>query len=61
MTIRYNGHPVVGFALGDLPATPVAAPKPKSEWPMLFASSFVGAAATWAIDETARYVRGWRR
>jgi hypothetical protein len=28
---------------------------------MLFATSIVSAAAGWAIDETARYVRGRRR
>jgi hypothetical protein len=56
--MNYNGHPVVGF--GEEQPTPPTT-KPKSEWPMLFATSIVSAAAGWAIDETARYVRGRRR
>lgn len=57
--IRYNGHPVVGF--GQEALTPPAATTTSSEWPMMLASSVVGAAATWAIEETARAFRGRRR
>jgi hypothetical protein len=60
MTIRYNGCPVVGFGVSEMPTPPTVVPK-ASPWPMVLASSVVSAAAGWAIDEIAHRVRGKRR
>jgi hypothetical protein len=50
MTIRFNGHPVIGFGASEEPAPP-----PKvSPWPMVLATSVVSAATGWAIEEIAR-------
>ncbi len=61
MTIRYNGRPVVGFALGEAPPPPTSALKTSSPWPMVLATSVVNAAAGWAIEEVARNVRRKKR
>lgn len=58
MTVRYNGHPVVGF--GEEP-TPPTTTKASSPWPMVLATSVVSAATGWAIDEIAHRVRGKRK
>lgn len=60
MTIRYGGHPVVGFGQ-DEPVAPSAQKASTSPWPMLLVSSVVSAAAGWAIDEAAHRIRGKRR
>lgn len=59
MTIRFNGHPVIGFGASEEPTPPAATAS--SPWPMLLASSVVSAAAGWAIDEITHRVRGKRR
>lgn len=59
MTIRHNGHPVVGF--GEEEATPPIAPSTTSPWTIPLATSVVSAAAGWAIQEIARVARGGRR
>jgi hypothetical protein len=58
-----GGRPVAGFALGDagalgVVATPVAAISP---WTMALATSMLGAATGWVIEEIATAVRGHRR
>lgn len=57
--IRYGGHPVIGFGQ-DEPVAPTAA-KTASPWPTVFASSLIGAAATWVIEEVANTVRKKKR
>lgn len=60
-----NGAPV-GFAGGDTGlgqaevVVPVAA-KTTSPWTMAFATSVLGAATGWVIEEIASHVRGRRR
>lgn len=58
MTIRYNGHPVIGF--GSSPAMPPAATG-ASPWPMVLATSVVSALAGWTIEEVAQRFRKRRR
>lgn len=55
--LAFNGTPVVGF--GEAPvAPPIAAASP---WGMVVATSVVGAAASWVIEEFASKVRRRRR
>jgi membrane protein YqaA with SNARE-associated domain len=61
-----GGRPVAGFALGDAGtgelgtvAVPVAAAV--SPWTMALATSVLGAATGWAIEELASNLRGRRR
>lgn len=59
MTIRFNGHPVIGFGQAELVAP--AATASASPWPMVLATSVVSALAGWTIEEVASKVRGKRR
>jgi hypothetical protein len=61
--IAKSGRPVAGFALGDAGelgtiAVPVATISP---WTMAIATSVLGAATGWAIEELASNLRGRRR
>ena len=56
--VTLRGRPVVGFGQGEELIIPAAAASP---WAMAFATSVVGAAAGWVIEEIATHVRGPRR
>jgi hypothetical protein len=66
-SIRRGGHPVIGFGqIGEL-ATPQSdhdrvAPLPTSTpWVEVIASSVVGVATGWLIEEIVAGIRGVRR
>jgi hypothetical protein len=58
--ISRGGKPVVGFGDGTV-SSPSPAAKTPSPWAMGIATSVVGAAVGWAIEEIAVHVRGRRR
>lgn len=58
--ILYDGKPVFGFGQGALVA-PAAAAATHSPWAVALATSVVGAATGWVIEEFARHVRGMDR
>ena len=58
--IARGGQPVVGFGQEEL-LLPAAAAVPATPWAMALATSVVGAAAGWVIEEIATHVRGPRR
>lgn len=59
MTILRGGVPVVGF--GQTEAVLVPAATATSPWTVALATSVVGAATGWMIEEIATRVRGRRR
>jgi hypothetical protein len=54
-----NGSPI-GFGQGETVVAPVAAAS-ASPWPFVLATSMVGAATSWVIEEIAQSFRGKRR
>jgi hypothetical protein len=56
--ISRDGKPVVGFGDAEVSLPRAAGPSP---WAMGIATSVVGAAVGWAIEEVAVHFRGRRR
>ena len=54
MTIRYNGHPVIGFGQPALVVPTAAAVASTSPWTIALATTFLSSATGWAIEEVAR-------
>ena len=59
--VLLDGHPVVGFGQGEELIVPAAAALPASPWTVALATSVIGAATGWVIEELATHVRGRRR
>ena len=59
MTILRGGVPVVGFGQAEAVVVPVAVHT--SPWAVALATSVIGAATGWVIEEIATHIRGKRR
>lgn len=60
--ITRNGQPVVGFGQSEAIVAPAAAAAgAASPWSLALATSVVGAATGWVIEEIARNLRGGGR
>lgn len=59
--ILRGGQPVVGIGQGEELVLPAAVASGASPWTLALATSVVGAATGWLIEEVATRVRGRRR